>query len=109
MSGLFPESTTPSSCLVALYDAKPDEVVQKVDAYVLGLKRGFVANPRYDFTTGGMHLTRYDRRVGDTLHSVILMQAVDPKPDQPTAIMSAFVVDYSWMLHPGRKASLTKP
>ncbi len=102
MSGVFPESTTPGTCLVALYDAGADGLAQRIGAYVLGLKRGFVLNPRYDITTKVMHLTRYDRRVGDTLHSVMIMDAIDPKPGQPTEVLAAFTVDYGWVLHPGR-------
>jgi hypothetical protein len=100
MSGLFPESTTPGSCLVALYDATADGLAKRVGAYVLGLKRGFVFNPSYNITTKTMHLTRYDRRVGDTLHSVMIMDALDPKSGQPTEVLAAFTVDYGWVLHP---------
>ena len=102
MSGVFPESTTPSTCMVAIYDAKADGVARRIGGYVLGLKRGFVLNPRYDITTKAMHLTRYDRRVGDTLHSVMIMDAIDPKPGEPTEVLAAFTVDYGWSLHPGR-------
>jgi hypothetical protein len=102
MSGLFPESTTSSACLIAVYDARTDVVSKAISDYVLGLKRGFAANPAYNLTTAGMHMTRYDRRVGDTQHSVIVMDALDPKPGQPSTVFSAFVVDQSWMLHPGR-------
>jgi hypothetical protein len=102
MSGVFPESTTPGTCLVALYDARADGLASRIGAYVLGLKRGFVVNPRYNITTKAMHLTRYDRRVGDTLHSVIIMESIDPKPGQPTQVLAAFTVDYGWVLHPER-------
>lgn len=102
MSGVFPESTTPSTCLVAVYDTPGAPVHKAVNDYVMGLKRGFVLNPSYDITTGGQHLVRYDRRAGDTLHSVIVMDALDPKPGQPTEVFAAFVVDYGWMLHPGK-------
>ncbi len=102
MSGVYPESTTPGTCLVALYDASADGLAQRLGGYVLGLKRGFVLNPRYNITTATTHLTRYDRRVGDTLHSVMIMDAIDPKPGQPTEVLAAFTVDYGWVLHPGR-------
>ena len=102
MSGVFPESTTPSTCVVALYDTPGAPIHKAVNDYVLGLKRGFALNPAYDITTGGQHLVRYDRRAGDTLHSVIVMDALDPKPGQPSEVFAAFVVDYGWMLHPGK-------
>lgn len=102
MSGLFPESTTPGTCLVALYDAKADGLAQAIGAYVLGLKRGFVLNPSYNITTKSIHMTRYDRRVGDTLHSVMIVDTIDPKVGQPTEVLIAFTVDYGWVLHPGR-------
>ncbi len=102
MSGVFPESTTPGTCLIALYDAGADGLADRLGAYILGLKRGFVLDPRYNITTKAFHLTRYDRRVGDTLHSVIIMDAIDPKPGQPTEVLAAFTVDYGWSLHPGR-------
>lgn len=102
MSGVFPESTTPGTCLVALYDTSADGLAQRLGGYVLGLKRGFALNPRYSITTASQRLTRYDRRVGDTLHSVMIMDAIAPKPGQPSAVVAAFTVDYGWVLHPGR-------
>jgi len=102
MSGVFTESTTPGTCLVALYDASAAGLAQRLGSFVLGLKRGFVLNPSYSITTKAMRLTRYDRRVGDTLHSVMIMEAIDPKPGYPTEVLAAFTVDYGWVLHPGR-------
>ena len=102
MSGVFPEATTPSTCLVALYDTPARPVAAAISDYVLALKRGFVINPRYAFIAAGYRFTRYDRRVGDTLHSVTLMETETPKPGAPTAVFAAFVVDYGWVLHPGR-------
>ena len=101
MSGLYPESTTPSTCLIAIYDTKVDGLTQQIGAYVLGLKRGFAANPSYNITTGAAHLTRYDRRAGDTLHSVTIMEMLAPKPGEPAEVVAAFTVDYGWILHPG--------
>jgi len=102
MSGVFPESTTPSTCVVALYDTPGGVISKAMENYVFGLKRGFILNPRYNFTANGYHLSRYDRRVGDTLHSVMVMDAAAPQPGQPSAVVAAFVVDEGWMLHPAK-------
>ena len=69
---------------------------------MIGLKRGFVVNSRYNFVANGYRLTRYDRRAGDTLHSVMIMDAVTPRPGYPTEVFAAFVVDQGWMLHPAK-------
>jgi hypothetical protein len=102
MSGVFPESTLPSSCVIAVYDAPGAPVSKAMDDYVMGLKRGFENNPRYNFNANGYRFTRYDRRAGDTLHSVVIMEALAPKPGYPSEIFAAFVVDQGWMLHPGK-------
>lgn len=102
MSGVFPESTLPSTCVIAVYGADNAPVSKAVGDYVMALKRGFVMNPRYNFTANGYRLTRYDRRAGDTLHSVMLMDAVTQRPGYPSEVFAAFVVDQGWMLHPGK-------
>ncbi len=102
MSGVFPESTLPSTCVIAVYGADNAPVSKAVGDYVIGLKRGFVVNSRYNFVANGYRLTRYDRRAGDTLHSVMIMDAVTPRPGYPTEVFAAFVVDQGWMLHPAK-------
>jgi hypothetical protein len=103
MSGLYPEATTPSTCLIALYGAKAPNIVPQMAAYLAGLHRGFEVNDLYDITTETMHLTRYDRREGDTIHSVMIADTINPAPDVPTEVLVVTVVNYGWMLHPKRK------
>jgi hypothetical protein len=96
LDGGLPASAQ-AGCILAVYGEPLPMLAGTVQARLAKDATGFAPNPSFSVSSPRQTVSRFDRRKGDVVTSIIVVQAPTPPPDAPTALVVVTRVDYGWM------------
>lgn len=95
-------SSAQAGCVLALYGEALPRLGGDIQAQLEKDRTGFARNPTFSVVSPAQTIARFDRRRGQVVTSVTVLQPAAPRPDAPTAVVVVSRVDYGWMTSFGR-------
>ena len=96
LDGGLPDSAQ-AGCIVAVYGEALPTVEGAIQAALVADKAGFLPNPTLSVAGPRQSVAKFDRRKGDVVTSIMVIQTVRPVSDAPSVIVAVSRVDYGWM------------
>lgn len=96
LDGGLPDSAQ-AGCIVAVYGETLPTLPGDVQAALLASKSGFAPNPTLAVSNPRQAVVRFDRRKGDVVTSVLIIQPKAAGADAPSTLIAISRVDYGWL------------
>lgn len=96
LDGGLPESAQ-AGCVVAVYGEALPTLPGVIQAHLAQERAGFQPNPTLSVSSPRQSVVRFDRRKGDVVTSILIIQPTLVAVDAPSALVIVSRVDYSWL------------
>ncbi len=101
LDGGLPDSAQ-AGCIVAVYGEALPKLSGAIQSHLAAAKAGFASNPTLAVAGPRQTVSRFERRKGDVVTSILVMQTAMPPADAPSVLVAVSRVDYGWMTKLGR-------